>query len=286
MKSVFDSFMKDVESKREKEIYVYIYALLLLAIVTVIIGGASGYISSKNLISVLNSRNNAQTVADISSKAGDLRDMQIRLSNIKGQFEEIKYPNRNTLRGNINQDMAKIEFNVQTFTLKDYDPTLALTAKAIAQNGGKAPAAGTETTASNMPKMVEINITGRIPERNLVKLSRMMDRKDRIWYIAAMEITPPEGAGDFFSKTYLDLPIDKKKDMFDMYQDSFDDPTVTCSVIFYTFVKDGSDEPLPTADNNNSLGTTNASDNTTGTESTGNSAAAPQTDAGTAPQQQ
>ena len=54
-----------------------------------------------------------------------------------------------------------------------------------------------------------------------------------------MEIYPPEGQSEFFGKSFVMLPNFRKKEMFELYQESIDDPYVTVALTFYTFVRGG-----------------------------------------------
>lgn len=240
----FGNFFKDIETTKEKEIYSFIYGLIIVAILAVFIAGGTGYFTAKNLIEVFNSKNNSSVVADISTKATELKDIQTRLQMIKTQFEDIKYPDRNMLRGSINKDLAEINFNVQTFTLKDYDST-NIVAETQARKKKSSPSASQLTgedlisSAAKMPDTVEIIISGRIPVNDMIKLFTLIKRTDRFWFVNDMSIYPPEGQSEFFGKSFILLPNFRKKEMFDLYQDSFDDPYVTITFTFYTFVRSG-----------------------------------------------
>lgn len=233
----FGSFFKDIESKKEKEIYSLIYGTIAAAIVSVFVAGGAGYFTARSLVNVFNSRSNSGVVSDISVKAVELKDMRTRLQMIKGQFEEIKYPDRNMLRGSINKDLSEINFMVQTFTLKDYDPaSLAVPLKSKGKDSTGA-AVNETAEASKMPDMVEIIISGRIPEKNMMKLFSLMNRTDRFWFVNSIEIYPPDGQSEFFGKSFVMLPGFRKKEMFDIYSESLGDPNITVAFTFYTFVR-------------------------------------------------
>lgn len=222
---------KNIENKKEREIYVWVYAVICLAVITILIGAANGYFSAYNCLGIVASKGNSGVVTTISEKAQDLHDMQARLRIIKDNFEKIKYPNRLALRGDINKDLSDIDFIVQTFTLKDFNP-----ANADIQNPN-------ETDSSSIPQMVEIIISGKLPTQNLIEFLHLTDRADRFWYVNTIEITPPDGAAEFFSKSYLALSPIKKKEMFELYEDSLNYPYITVTFSFYTFVKGSSETP-------------------------------------------
>lgn len=235
----FGNFFKDVETKKEREIYSLIYGVIAAAVVSVFVAGGAGCFTARNLIEVFNSRNNSGVVGDISAKAIELRDMQSRLKMIKNQFEDIKYPDRNMLRGSINKDLSEINFIVQTFTLKDYDPASFAAENQLKRKKQAQPASG---ASAKMPDMVEIIISGRIPAVNMMKLFSLMNRTDRFWFVNSIEIYPPEGQSEFFGKSFTMLPNFRKKEVFDLYQESLDDPYITAAFTFYTFVR-GSEKP-------------------------------------------
>ncbi len=230
----FGNFFKDIDSKKEKEIYTLIYGTIAAAVISVFIAGGAGYFTARNLIEVFNSRSNSGVVSDISVKAVELKDMKTRLQMIKSQFEDIKYPDRNMLRGSINKDLSEINFMVQTFTLKDYDPA-SMTVASKPKGRGSADIEDT----SKMPDMVEIIISGRIPEKNMMRLFTLMNRTDRFWFVNSIEIYPPDGQSEFFGKSFVMLPGFRKKEMFEMYSESLEDPNITVAFTFYTFVRGG-----------------------------------------------
>lgn len=226
-------FFKDAETKKEKEIYTYIYGIVATAVISIFIAGGAGYFAAKNLVEVFNSRINTGVVSDISAKAVELKDMQTRLKMIKSQFEDIKYPDRNMLRGSINKDLSEINFIVQTFTLRDY----VISGLAAERQSKKKKSQGEVPADVQMPDMVEIVISGRIPAENMMRLFSLMNRTDRFWFVNSIEIYPPEGQSEFFSKGFAMLPSFRKKEMFDLYQESLDDPYITIAFTFYTFVR-------------------------------------------------
>ena len=238
MEIKFGNLFKDAETKKEKEIYSYIYGIVAAAAISILVAGAAGHFTARNLVEVFNSKVNTGVVSDISVKAVELRDMQTRLKMIKNQFEDIKYPDRNMLRGSINKDLSEINFIVQTFTLKDYSPSVSVGEVKSRKNKNAPLTEG----AAGMPDMVEIIISGRIPAESMMKLFSLMNRTDRFWFVNSIEIYPPEGQSEFFSKGFITLPSFRKKEMFDLYQESLEDPYITVAFTFYTFVR-GSSTP-------------------------------------------
>lgn len=228
------NLFKDAETKKEKEIYSYIYGVVASAVISILIAGAAGHFTARNLVEVFNSKVNTGVVSDISVKAVELRDMQTRLKMIKSQFEDIKYPDRNMLRGSINKDLSEINFVVQTFTLKDYS-MFGPAGELQSRRSKSMPVPAAEDV--KMPDMVEIIISGRIPAEYMMRLFSLMNRTDRFWFVNSIEIYPPEGQSEFFSKSFVMLPSFRKKEMFDLYQESLDDPYITVSFTFYTFVR-------------------------------------------------
>lgn len=227
------NFFKGIETKKEKEIYSYVYGIVAAAVVSIFIAGGTGYFAAKNLVEIFNSRVNTEVVSDISTKAIELKDMQTRLKMIKSQFEDIKYPDRNMLRGSINKDLSEINFMVQTFTLRDY----IMSGLAAEMQSKKKKTQEAIVAGAQMPEMVEIVISGRIPAENMMKFFALVNRTDRFWFVNSIEIYPPEGQSEFFSKSFVLLPSFRRKEMFDLYQESLDDPYITIAFTFYTFVR-------------------------------------------------
>ena len=136
------------------------------------------------------------------------------------------------LRGSINKDLSEINFMVQTFTLKDYDPA-SMTVASKPKGRGSADIEDT----SKMPDMVEIIISGKVPEKDMMRLFTLMNRTDRFWFVNSIEIYPPDGQSEFFGKSFVMLPGFRKKEMFKMYSESLEDPNITAAFTFYTFVR-------------------------------------------------
>lgn len=234
--SNFNNFLNGL-SKKEKDIYIYIYFAVAFAAVLIITSGVSGFVTAREMIKVFNSQSNTEVVRSIGNSAGELKDMQERLKLIKQQFENIKYPDRGMMRDSINKDLSSIGFAVQSITLRDL-PLDAISARVA---HGPRGADGSRVNPREIPAMIEVTITGSLPYSSTLPFFKLADRTDRFWYIDKLDINPPDGIAEFFSKSFMQLPVSQKKEMFetfDTYSDS-ENPYMTVVFSFYTFVKSG-----------------------------------------------
>ncbi|WP_303149573.1 hypothetical protein [uncultured Cloacibacillus sp.] len=224
-------------SKKEKDVYISIYFMLAFAIVLIVTSAGSGLITARELINVLNSQSNTEVVRSIGNSAGELKDMQQRLQLIKQQFESIKYPDRSMMRDSINKDLSAIGFAVQSITLRDLP--LDVISQRVAN--GPRPSDGSRINPRDIPSMIEVTITGTLPFSATMPFFKLADRTDRFWYIDKLDVNPPDGIVDFFGKSFMQMPVAQKKEMFDTF-DSYtdtDNPYMTVTFSFYTLVKSG-----------------------------------------------
>lgn len=230
-------FFKGLD-KKEKEIYICIYFTAAFALITMATAAAAGFVSAREWVNIYNSRSNTEVVRSVGDKAGELKTMQERLRLIKKQFDNIKYPDRGMMRDSINKDLAAAGFSVQSLTLRDLPLDVV---KSRIENGLKGGLPSKRVEAKDLPGMIEVKITGTLPLASMLSFFKLSDRTDRFWYIDELEITPPDGIAEFFSKNFAQLPVSKKKEMFEAY-DSYawtGEPFATVVFSFYTFVKGG-----------------------------------------------
>ena len=224
-------------SKKEKDIYVSIYFMLVFSVVLIVTAAAAGLVTAKELINVLNSRSNTEVVRSIGNSAGELKDMQQRLQLIKQQFDGIKYPDRGMMRDSINKDLSAIGFAVQSITLRDLP--LDVISQRVAN--GPRPSDGSRINPKDIPSMIEVTVSGTLPFSATMPFFKLADRTDRFWYIDKLDMNPPDGIAEFFGKSFMQMTVAQKKEMFsafDSYTDS-DNPYMTVVFSFYTFVKTG-----------------------------------------------
>lgn len=217
--------------KQEKDIYYGIYFVVFFSIALVAFSAASGLFTAHKLINIVNNYDNSSVIRSIGSKSEELRDMQSRLRLIKSQFENMKYPDRTVMRDTINKDLAKLGLTVQALTLKDL-PLETINTR-VAKPGDLTPV----FDKNNMPAMIEVSVAGVMPLSSLLDFFKLTDRTDRLWFVDRLTISPPEGLAEFFGKSFVTLPLDRKKEMFKLYEESLsEDPSVSVVFTFFTFV--------------------------------------------------
>lgn len=232
------NLFKSIDDGNERKIYMYLYAVIAAGIVAVLVSAAAGHLMAFNGFMTSNNYNSIKVMNEVIENAAQLSAMDNRLKSIQTRFNEVKYQNRNSIRASINKDLSDIDFVVQTFTLKDFVPPEEIMTGAkptIQSDQGAAP----EETLAPAPAMVEVDITGRVSTENLIKVFNLIDHPDKLWYVTTLEIVPSESSGEFFSKSYLDLPVKEKKEMFKMYKEAIDEPMLNISMSFCTYVKSG-----------------------------------------------